>query len=123
MPLTDPVRFKAPIGKGNRKQIPTLIQWEFKLEPTSTPNSTRPPVRPRNRRNLLHKNEQKRTNNNPQNKRRTHKNTTTQRNNPKPIRIRNNPNTSITRQTDEKTKKYAVHYPKSVQEIADTVVN
>ena len=34
MPLTCLVRFKAAIGKGNRIQIPTLIRWEFKLEPT-----------------------------------------------------------------------------------------
>ena len=34
MPLTDSVRFKAVIGKANRIQIPTLIRWEFKLEPT-----------------------------------------------------------------------------------------
>ena len=34
MPLTRSVRFKAAIGKGNRIQIPTLIRWEFKLEPT-----------------------------------------------------------------------------------------
>ena len=34
MPLTRSVSFKAVIGKGNRIQIPTLIRWEFKLEPT-----------------------------------------------------------------------------------------
>ena len=34
MPLTHSVSFKAVIGKGNRIQIPTLIRWEFKLEPT-----------------------------------------------------------------------------------------
>ena len=34
MPLTRSVSFKAAIGKGNRIQIPTLIRWEFKLEPT-----------------------------------------------------------------------------------------
>jgi bifunctional DNA-binding transcriptional regulator/antitoxin component of YhaV-PrlF toxin-antitoxin module len=34
MPLTHSVSFKAAIGKGNRIQIPTLIRWEFKLEPT-----------------------------------------------------------------------------------------
>ena len=34
MPLTHQVSFKAVIGKGNRIQIPTLIRWEFKLEPT-----------------------------------------------------------------------------------------
>ena len=34
MPLTCSVSFKAAIGKGNRIQIPTLIRWEFKLEPT-----------------------------------------------------------------------------------------
>ena len=34
MPLTRQVSFKAVIGKGNRIQIPTLIRWEFKLEPT-----------------------------------------------------------------------------------------
>jgi len=34
MPLTHSVTFKAAIGKGNRIQIPTLIRWEFKLEPT-----------------------------------------------------------------------------------------
>ena len=34
MALTIPVSFKAAIGKGNRIQIPTLIRWEFKLEPT-----------------------------------------------------------------------------------------
>jgi len=34
MPLTRSVSFKVVIGKGNRIQIPTLIRWEFKLEPT-----------------------------------------------------------------------------------------
>ena len=34
MPLTRQVGFKAVIGKGNRIQVPTLIRWEFKLEPT-----------------------------------------------------------------------------------------
>jgi bifunctional DNA-binding transcriptional regulator/antitoxin component of YhaV-PrlF toxin-antitoxin module len=34
MPLTHSVSFKAVIGKGNRIQIPTLIRWESKLEPT-----------------------------------------------------------------------------------------
>jgi len=34
MPLTRQVGFKAVIGKGNRIQIPNIIRWEFKLEPT-----------------------------------------------------------------------------------------
>ncbi len=34
MPLTRSVSFKAAIGNANRIQIPTLIRWEFKLEPT-----------------------------------------------------------------------------------------
>ncbi len=34
MPLTHSISFKAAIGKGNRIQIPTIIKWEFKLEPT-----------------------------------------------------------------------------------------
>jgi len=34
MPLTLQLTFKAIIGKGNRIHIPTLIRWEFKIEPT-----------------------------------------------------------------------------------------
>lgn len=34
MPLTEPVSFKAILQKGNRVQIPRLVRWQFKLEPT-----------------------------------------------------------------------------------------
>ncbi len=34
MPLTESVSFKAVLQKGNRIQIPRLVRWQFKLEPT-----------------------------------------------------------------------------------------
>ena len=34
MPLTEGVRFKAVLQKGNRIQVPRLIRWQFKMEPT-----------------------------------------------------------------------------------------
>lgn len=34
MPLTESVSFKAVLQKGNRIQIPRLLRWQFKLEPT-----------------------------------------------------------------------------------------
>lgn len=32
--MTENVSFKAKVQKGNRIQIPRLIRWQFKLEPT-----------------------------------------------------------------------------------------
>lgn len=32
--MTEYVEFKAELQKGNRIQIPRLIRWQFKLEPT-----------------------------------------------------------------------------------------
>jgi bifunctional DNA-binding transcriptional regulator/antitoxin component of YhaV-PrlF toxin-antitoxin module len=34
MPLTEGVQFKAVLQKGNRIQVPRLIRWQFKMEPT-----------------------------------------------------------------------------------------
>ena len=34
MPLTEPVSFKAVLQRGNRVQVPKLIRWQFKMEPT-----------------------------------------------------------------------------------------
>lgn len=34
MPLTEIVSFKAVLQKGNRVQVPKLIRWQFKMEPT-----------------------------------------------------------------------------------------
>ena len=34
MPLTESVSFKAVLQKGSRVQIPRLVRWQFKLEPT-----------------------------------------------------------------------------------------
>ena len=34
MPLTESVSFKAILQKGDRIQIPRLLRWQFKLEPT-----------------------------------------------------------------------------------------
>ena len=34
MPLTEKVTFKAMLQRGNRVQIPKLIRWQYKLEPT-----------------------------------------------------------------------------------------
>jgi hypothetical protein len=34
VPLTEKVTFKTILQKGNRIQIPKLIRWQFKLEPT-----------------------------------------------------------------------------------------
>jgi hypothetical protein len=34
MPLTGKVTFKAQLQKGNRIQVPKLIRWLHKLEPT-----------------------------------------------------------------------------------------
>jgi hypothetical protein len=34
LPLTESVSFKAVLQKGNRIQIPRLVRWQFKLEPT-----------------------------------------------------------------------------------------
>ena len=36
LPLTEPVNFKSKLQKGNRIQVPKLIRWLFKLEPTQT---------------------------------------------------------------------------------------
>ena len=33
MPLTQKVAFSAMLQRGNRVQIPTLIRWQFKMEP------------------------------------------------------------------------------------------
>lgn len=38
MPLTESVSFKAVLQKGNRIQIPRLVRWQFKLEPTQILN-------------------------------------------------------------------------------------
>ena len=38
MPLTESVSFKAVLQKGNRVQIPRLVRWQFKLEPTQILN-------------------------------------------------------------------------------------
>jgi hypothetical protein len=38
LPLTEPVSFKAVLQKGNRVQIPRLVRWQFKLEPTQILN-------------------------------------------------------------------------------------
>jgi hypothetical protein len=32
MPLTEKVTFETMLEKGNRLQIPKLIQWQFKLK-------------------------------------------------------------------------------------------
>jgi hypothetical protein len=34
LPLVGAVSFKAVLQKGNRVQVPKLVRWEFKLEPT-----------------------------------------------------------------------------------------
>jgi len=34
LPLTESVDFKARLQKGNRIQIPRLIRWQFKMEPS-----------------------------------------------------------------------------------------
>jgi len=34
LPLTESVSFKAKLQKGNRIQIPRLVRWQYKLEPT-----------------------------------------------------------------------------------------
>lgn len=34
MPLTEKITFKAILQRGNRIQIPKLIRWQYKLEPT-----------------------------------------------------------------------------------------
>jgi hypothetical protein len=34
LPLVGAVSFKALLQKGNRVQVPKLVRWEFKLEPT-----------------------------------------------------------------------------------------
>jgi len=34
LPLTESVSFTARLQKGNRVQVPRLIRWQFKLEPT-----------------------------------------------------------------------------------------
>jgi hypothetical protein len=36
MPLTEKITFKTTLQKGNRIQVPKLIRWQFKLEPTQT---------------------------------------------------------------------------------------
>jgi hypothetical protein len=38
LPLTESVSFKAVLQKGNRVQIPRLVRWQFKLEPTQILN-------------------------------------------------------------------------------------
>lgn len=40
MPITDSVSFKAVLQKGNRIQIPRLVRWQYKLEPTQVLNIT-----------------------------------------------------------------------------------
>jgi hypothetical protein len=34
MPLTQKVTFKTMLQRGNRVQIPKLIRWQFKMEPS-----------------------------------------------------------------------------------------
>jgi hypothetical protein len=34
LPLTEKVTFKTKLQKGNRVQVPKLIRWQFKLEPS-----------------------------------------------------------------------------------------
>lgn len=34
MPLTEAVEFKTRLQKGNRVQVPRLVRWRFKLEPS-----------------------------------------------------------------------------------------
>jgi hypothetical protein len=34
LPLTESVSFKAKLQKANRIQIPRIIRWQYKLEPT-----------------------------------------------------------------------------------------
>jgi hypothetical protein len=31
LPLTEPVRFKTLLQKGNRVQVPKLVRWQFKM--------------------------------------------------------------------------------------------
>ena len=33
MPLTERVKFKTVLQKGNRVQLPKLVRWKYKLEP------------------------------------------------------------------------------------------
>lgn len=40
MPITESVSFKAVLQKGNRIQIPRLVRWQYKLEPTQVLNIT-----------------------------------------------------------------------------------
>jgi bifunctional DNA-binding transcriptional regulator/antitoxin component of YhaV-PrlF toxin-antitoxin module len=34
LPLTRTVEFRAVLQRGNRVQVPKLVRWEFKLEPS-----------------------------------------------------------------------------------------
>jgi hypothetical protein len=34
LPLTRAISFKTLLQKGNRVQVPKLLRWEFKMEPT-----------------------------------------------------------------------------------------
>jgi len=34
LPLTESVEFKTVLQKGNRIQVPKLVRWQFKMEPT-----------------------------------------------------------------------------------------
>ncbi len=34
LPLTGAVEFRAVLQKGNRVQVPKLVRWEFKMEPS-----------------------------------------------------------------------------------------
>ncbi len=40
MPLTEEFEFKAKLQKGNRVQLPKLVRWQFKMEPTQVLKTT-----------------------------------------------------------------------------------
>ena len=40
LPLSGVVRFKTVLQRGNRVQVPRLVRWQFKLEPTQVLKAT-----------------------------------------------------------------------------------